>query len=164
MSRSTVAMTVVTLICFSVAIIFLGLATLYAEPDGLSVVSHGLHILPENSAELKEKMEKLAGENYQYWLATDYYDDVRGKLFGTVVTINYPTPIDITWTEYQYTTDSDQETTPVTVNKIIAIIPDNSDEYRLIVYRPSSETEHSNPSVYVFRMLPDQANELLELI
>ncbi|MDU9376985.1 hypothetical protein McpSp1_16290 [Methanocorpusculaceae archaeon Sp1] len=162
MSRSTVAMTVVTLICFSVAIIFLGLATLYTEPDGLSVVSHGLHILPENSAELKEKLEILAGENYQYWLATDYYDGVRGKLFGTVVTINYPTPIDITWTEY--TVDSDQENIPVTVNKIIAIIPDNSDEYRLIVYRPAPETEHSNPSVYVFRMLPDQANELLKLI
>jgi hypothetical protein len=165
MSSSTLTAIVITILCFAVAIASLGLATVYIETDGLSVVSHGIHIVPQNEAAVIEKMELLAEENYRYWLNTPQTCVVKNTFFGTVITMKYTEPIGITWTEDLGIEGIPPTSIPVLVDRIIVVIPDNPNgDFRLIVYRPSPDPERYNQDRYILVMSREQANELLELI
>ncbi|MCZ0861946.1 hypothetical protein [Methanocorpusculum vombati] len=165
MSRSTLTAIVITTLCFAIAIASLGLASLYIETDGLSIVSHGIHIVPQNEEDVIKKMEQLAEENYRYWLNTPRTGVVKNTFFGTVITMKYAEPIGITWTEDLGIEGIHPTSIPVLVDRIIAVIPDDpKGDFRLIVYRPSPDPERYNPDRYIFVMSCEQANELLNLI
>lgn len=155
-------------ICLSVAVVFLGLASLVVETDGLSVVSHDLHVIPQNNAMVMEKLEKLAQDNYQHWIALDGVDYHRCKLFGTVITMRYETPKELTWVA-EYSLDKDdtliQESKTVWAKQITVTIPDdpNSDlvdvSYYVLVYL---DREATWP--FVMSLSLDDVNDLLALL
>ncbi|MDE2522900.1 MAG: hypothetical protein O0X93_07065 [Methanocorpusculum sp.] len=155
---------ILILIVVSVAFVSLWVASVYMDVDELSIVSHGIHVSPDNESALIEKMEQLAEESYRYWINTDRTGVNENKLFGTVITIKYREPIGITWIEDLGIAEISPRSIPVVVDKITAVIPDDPNgDFRLIVYRPSLDPERYNPDRYIFVISREQANELLKL-
>ncbi len=124
---------------------------------GLLVVSHGEEIIPEKGTAVVAKMEQIAEENYRYSLGISSVNVVDCGKMGTVLTMRYDIPTQITWTNIGN----------VTAEKIMITIPDNPDwkkrlSYFVVVYSEPISEEY-NSDVYVLEMTIEQANELLEL-
>ena len=165
MSRSTLPAIILTVLCFAAALLGLSYACVFAEVDGLSVISHGIHILPENEAALIEKLEQIAEENYHYWMGTDQMGVIENKISGTVITMTYRQPINLTWTDNPGREGIPPRSIHAVVDTIIAVIPDDPKrDFRLIVHRPSPEPGQHNPDRYIFVMPHEMADELRELI
>lgn len=117
-------MIAITLVCFTVAIASLGLANMYTEVDGISIISHGMYIVPQNETALIEKMEQYAVEDYRYFVARDGTNVNRCKLEGTVITVRYDTPLSLTWMMRIDTMKFEEQ---VLIDTITVTLPDHPD-------------------------------------
>lgn len=135
------------------------------QVSGLSIISHQKEIIPENGTLVVRKMEQLAEDNLQNFLATIDTGNIKDcKRYGTVVLMQYyNTPIELTWIDqggYEPVSHT------ISVQKIIITIPDSNErqfgprnlEYRVILYGSG------NPKIQVLGLPIHQANELLDMI
>lgn len=182
MPRTTLLPILCTVICFGAALVFLGTAAAVIETDGLSVVSHGLHIIPQHPAEVTEKMEEIMEENYRHSPFQEPHRDEKDvfstRLSGTVLTMQYAAPVNLTWSffqngeEYIWTLVNSASALAVpcpggnwiAADRIDILIPDNAIleikdvSYFALIYA----TERPEP--YRIAVGREQVNELLALI
>ena len=182
MSRTTLLPILFTVIGFGAALVFLGTAAAVIETDGLSVVSHGLHISPQYPAEVTEKIETIIEENYRHSPFQEpkhgESDVVSTRLFGTVITMQYAAPVNLTWSffqngeEYTWTLVNTASAMAVPCpggNRIAAeridiLIPDNvTPEIMDVSYFALIHTT-GRPEPYRIAVEREQVNELLALI
>jgi len=158
MSRSTLTLIIVTILCFAAAIFGLSYACVFTEVDGLSVISHGIYVIPKNETALIEKLEQYAEEDYRYFVACDGVNIADCKREGVVITMKYTTPQPLTWTDIAVGTQEQ-----VFAERITVTIPDQPDSSREISYYVIVDKPGKQPGMITLQMPRDQANELLEL-
>ena len=182
MSRTTLLPILFTVICFGAALVFLGSAAAFIETDGLSVVSHGLHIIPQHPAEVTERIEKIMEENYRFSPFQESNqgerDVVTTRLSGTVITLQYAVPVNLTWSffqngeEYIWTLVNTASAMAVpcpggnriAVERIDILIPDNvTPEIKDVSYFALIHTT-GRQEPYRIAVEREQVNELLALI
>ncbi len=96
MPRSTLTAIIVTILCFAAAIFGLSYACVFTELDGLSIISHGIHVISPNETALTEKMEQYAEENgFRNFVGSDGVNRADCKREGVVITMRYTAPVDL---------------------------------------------------------------------
>ena len=171
MSRNAIIITlIIVFIGYGATILYLGPEPLseplkpevnITEPMGLSVISLGEEISVPNETTLIKKLEQFAEENYPNWVATLSigYQEYRDR--GTVITMKYQTPINLTW-----------------VWAIGGISPDQISVHQISVQKISAALSHDHQSLHddwviVYAVNGDrfpleipreQADELLNLL
>ena len=167
MSRNLLILLVVLILaCYGATILYLGPAppseplkpeVNITEPVGLSVVSLGEEISVPNETVLIKKLEQFAEEDPMCYVATWIgYQKYRDT--GTVITMKYQTPVNITWV---ITIEGlAPETHHIPVRQITAALSHDRESYSddwLLVY---SDTDYQYP----LEIPREQADELLNLL
>ena len=158
MSRSTLPAIILTILCFAAALLGLSYACVFTEVNGLSVISHGIHVFPQNETALIEKLEQYAAEDYRYFVATDGVNIADCKREGVVLTMRYTTPQPLIWTDIAAGTRKQ-----VFAERITVTIPDTPDNGRELSYYVIVDKPGEQPGMLTFQMPREQADELLKL-
>ncbi|MDE2444065.1 MAG: hypothetical protein O0X49_06740 [Methanocorpusculum sp.] len=158
MSRSTLTAIVVTTFCFAVAIFGLSYGCVFTEVDGLSIISHGIHVIPPNETALIEKMEQYAEEDgFRNFVGSDGANVADCKREGVVITMRYTTPHLLNWTE------QDGSKIQIFAERITVTIPDQPDSGRKMSYYIIVDKPEKRLGMVTLQMPREQANELLKL-
>ena len=159
MSHSTLPAIILTILCFAAALLGLSYACVFTEVNGLSVISHGIHILPENETALLEKLEQYAEEDgFRNFVGIGgRVNIVDCKREGVVITMRYTTPKPMNWTE------RDGSKIPIFAERITATIPDQKDSGRNLAYYLIVDQPGKQPGMATLTMPREQADELLKL-
>ncbi len=131
---------------------------MFTEVDGLSVISHGIYVIPENETALMEKMEQYAEEDYRYFVACDGVNIADCKREGVVITMTYTTPQPLIWTDIAVGTQEQ-----VFAERITVTIPDQPDSDRKISSYIIVDKPEKRLGMVTLQMPREQANELLKL-